>query len=222
MNERPVDEHDFEPVRGLPEPLPPGESIVWQGSPDWRGMARRAYHLPPLALYFALLIGWQGLHGWLTNEPWQQLLPSVVILATLAFFALVIVALLAWLAARTAVYTITTRRIVMRIGIVLSISFNLPFTVIAAAGLRRYADGTGDITLTLTRGNKIAWLHLWPHTRPWRVKQPEPMLRAIPAAGDVAALLAKAVAATPGTTPAPTAAGAGTVGSSRAALATVR
>ena len=28
------DDFHFEPVRGLPEALPPGELILWQGSPD--------------------------------------------------------------------------------------------------------------------------------------------------------------------------------------------
>ena len=26
-------EHDYEPVRGLPGPLPAGEQLIWQGSP---------------------------------------------------------------------------------------------------------------------------------------------------------------------------------------------
>ena len=34
-------EHEFEPQHGLPEPLPCGERIVWQGGPlCWRRAAR--------------------------------------------------------------------------------------------------------------------------------------------------------------------------------------
>ena len=53
------------------------------------------------------------------------------------------------------------------------------------------SDGSGDIPLALTPGNRIAWMLLWPHVRPWRMLKPEPTLRAIPDAADVAAILAK-------------------------------
>ena len=42
-------EHEFEAVTGLPEPLPAGERVLWQGSPDWRALAREAFHLPAIA-----------------------------------------------------------------------------------------------------------------------------------------------------------------------------
>ncbi|HBB55427.1 MAG TPA: phosphopantetheine adenylyltransferase, partial [Hyphomonadaceae bacterium] len=32
-------EFDFEPVRGLPEALPAGEAILWQGAPSAWGLA---------------------------------------------------------------------------------------------------------------------------------------------------------------------------------------
>ena len=51
-----IKEHDYEPVWGLPEKLPEGEVILWQGKPDQRAFARRALHLPGLASYFAVLI----------------------------------------------------------------------------------------------------------------------------------------------------------------------
>ena len=38
--------------------------------------------------------------------------------------------MLAWLTSRNTVYTITNKRVVMRIGIVLSVTFNLPLRVI--------------------------------------------------------------------------------------------
>ena len=38
-------EHEFEAALGLPEPLPRGERLLWQGAPDWRVMAREAMHL---------------------------------------------------------------------------------------------------------------------------------------------------------------------------------
>ena len=110
----------------------------------------------------------------------------------------IIVALMAWLTARTTVYTITNRRVVMRIGIVLSVTFNLPFRVIDSAALRGYADGTGDLTLVLAGEDRISYLHLWPHARPWHVARPVPMLRCVSDAAGVAAMLSRAVALSQG------------------------
>ena len=47
----------------------------------------------------------------------------------------------------------------------------------------------------MTEGDKVAYLLLWPHARPWRLSKPEPMLRAVPDAARVAAILARALAA---------------------------
>jgi hypothetical protein len=40
-----MNEYENEPVRGLPETLPPGETLLWQGEPDWLSMARRTFRL---------------------------------------------------------------------------------------------------------------------------------------------------------------------------------
>ncbi len=112
--------------------------------------------------------------------------------------ALAVVSLMAWLSSRTTVYTITDRRVVMRVGVVLSLTFNLPFGRIAAAGLRRYPDGSGNIPLTLSAQDKIAFMHLWPHVRPWRLARPEPMLCCVPEAAQVAEILAQAWAGATG------------------------
>jgi len=190
-----VSEHEFEPVRGLPEPLPPGETILWQGGPRFAVLARRAFHATPVAAYFGVLLAWRGVHAAQTGETWAQFGAPMAMLALLAVVAVSLLVLVAWFASSTAVYTITNRRVVMRIGIVLTVSYNLPFREIEAANLRAHGDGTGDISLLLTPVNKIAWLNLWPHVRPWRVKRPEPTLRAIPDAARVAGILAAAVAA---------------------------
>ena len=102
------------------------------------------------------------------------------------------VATLAWLSARTTVYTLTDQRLVLRIGIVLTLTFNLPLTRIETAGLRLDGAGCGDMPLSLRGDDRIAWLHLWPHARPWRLTKPEPMLRCVPDAVAVAAKLTDA------------------------------
>jgi hypothetical protein len=53
-------------------------------------------------------------------------------------------------------------------------------------------DSTGDIPMKLKRGNELGYAQLWPHARPLYVNHAQPMLRSIPDAGRVAALLARA------------------------------
>jgi hypothetical protein len=96
---------------------------------------------------------------------------------------------LAWLTARTTVYTLTNKRMVMRLGIVLTVTFNLPLAKIASAGLRRHHGDFGDITLALSGSDQIAWVHLWPSVRPWRLARAEPMVRCVAHADVLAAQL---------------------------------
>ncbi len=191
-----MSEVEVEPVCGLPERLPPGERILWQGSPEVRSLARRAFHVRKLALYFAVLLAWRVASGLIAGKSLATVAVSGIWFVPLALVAVGLPALFAWLYARTTVYTITNRRVVMRFGVALPMSLNLPFRTVAAAGLRTYADGTGDIPLMLRGSDRIAYLHLWPNARPWRVTHPEPMLRGVPEAGKVAEVLADALAAT--------------------------
>jgi hypothetical protein len=194
----PVHEHEFEAERGLPEPLPAGERLLWQGAPDWRALAVQALHLRAAAAYFALLLVWQAASAFADGAGVGRVLLGALPLALLALFALGTLACIAWLMGRTTVYTITDRRVVMRIGIVLTITYNLPYRRIDAAALRRRSGGRGDITLTLAGAERIAWLQLWPHVRPWQLKRPQPMLRALPQAEAVAGILSAALAAAAG------------------------
>ena len=187
-------EHEFEAAHGLPEHLPRGERILWQGAPDWRALAVQAFHVRAIAVYFAILLAWRAANVLYDGGGALQALGSVMLLAPLALLALGLLALLAWLSARTTVYTLTNRRLVMRIGIVLSITFNLPLRQVESAGLRPLADGHGDIALTLVPGERIAYLHLWPHVRPWQLKRTQPMLRCVPDATRVGQLLSRAAA----------------------------
>jgi hypothetical protein len=156
-------------------------------------------------VYFGVLLAWRAGAVAFGEGSLGDALLSILWLLPLALAAIAIVVLMAWLVGRTALYTITNRRVVMRIGVVLTVTFNIPFRVIAAANLRAYPDGTGDITLALAGDDRIAYLHLWPHARPWRVARPEPMLRSVPEAARVAAILARAVAAAEGADVRPTA-----------------
>jgi hypothetical protein len=185
-------EHEFEAAPGLPEPLPPGEKLLWQGSPDWRLLARRAFHVRKLVAYFGALLVLRAGLAYRDGATLLEAARSTLGPAVLAGIALALVLLMAWLSARGTVYTITDKRVVMRIGIVLTLTFNIPFKRIAAAGLQLDAGGTGDLPLTLLGPDRIAFLHLWPHARPWRLGKPEPMLRSVPQAALVARVLTEA------------------------------
>lgn len=187
------DDFAFEPIPGLPEHLPEGERILWQGSPRWTGLAKHALHHRKVMGYCLILLAWVAASGFAEGPTIaavvQKLAGPVAMVAVL--FA-IIQGLAFWLA-RSTIYTITDRRVVMRFGIVLPMTINLPFKMIASASLRQHGDGSGDIPLALAGSDRIAWLHLWPHARPWRFKTPEPMLRDIQSVGHVATLLAEAM-----------------------------
>lgn len=193
-------EHEFEAAPGLPEPLPPGEQLLWQGSPDWRLLAREALHVRLIGAYFGVLIAWRGASVLADGGQAADALRAMAWPLPLAMLGIGLLLLIAWLMARTTVYTLTDRRIVMRVGVVLSITFNLPLTHVEAAGLHALPGGRGDIALTLADTDRIAYLHLWPHARPWQLRRTQPMLRCLPEAGQVARLLADALLDTAGAT----------------------
>jgi hypothetical protein len=195
-------EHDFEPVPGLPEPLPSGERMLWQGAPDTRVLALRVFHVRKVAIYFAVVGGLQIASALADGEGLREALGGLALLVSVALLAIGLLVLFAHLSARSTLYTITDRRVVMRVGIVLTMTFNLPFTRIASAGLRLHRDGSGDLPLEL-REASIGYAHLWPHARPWRLAKPEPMLRCVPDALRVGRLLADAWAQETGGTARP-------------------
>jgi len=188
---------------GLPGPLPKGERLLWQGRPALLSLARRAFHLDLVAIYFGGLALYQAVSAGRAAAAWPVLLAGAL--------ALAILFLLAWGACRTTVYTLTDRRLMLRVGIALQMDINLPLKEIEAASYRRFGDGSGDLPLQLKPGVRLAYLHLWPHARPWRLSRPEPMLRCVPDAEGVAKRIAAALAEANGQpvqalTPAPAAA----------------
>lgn len=190
------DDFETEPLPGLPERPPAGETILWQGAPHWPTVARRVMHVDLVAAYFAVVIGWRFASSLKAGVPLRDTLLSTGPLIMLAGVAIGILSLIAWGIGRTTIYTITSRRIAMRFGIALPVTFNLPYREIEAAGVRKLSGGHGDIALTLSPGTRLAYFVLWPHVRPWRLRSPEPTLRAIPEIDRVADILAKAIAAT--------------------------
>ncbi len=197
-------EYEFEPQYGLPERLPQGERIVWQASPDTTALAREAFHIRKLAFYFAVLLVARAAPEVASGNGAMAVLLSLKWLAPLSVIAMLSVWVLAWMTARTTVYTLTNKRLVMRLGIVLTVTFNLPLRKISGADLRQQAGGFGDISVALGGEDHIAWVHLWPSARPWHLARPQPTVRCVANAKLLAAQLSEVWSAQTGvaTTPA--------------------
>lgn len=185
------DDFAFEPIKGLPERPPMGEDILWQGRPSVRALARDAYKLHWIAFYFVLIVLWRAGAGYAEGGLKLALamgIPYVI----LGLMGLGVVWLLAFAQARTAVYTLTSARVVMRVGAALPVTFNIPFAQVGAASLDLRRDGTGTIALETTGATRISYLTLWPHLRPGHARKTQPALRCIPDAQAVAQMLAEA------------------------------
>jgi hypothetical protein len=187
------EEIDVEPIPGLPHHLPPGEHILWQGRPEWRGLCRHTFQVPWIAAYFGVIAAARGVFAVQDGQGVAHAALAVLMVLPLCALCLGILSLLSWLNARGTMYTITTRRVVMRFGVALPMTFNFPFKRLAAANLKLWERGRGDIALQLSGSDRIAWPVLWPHARPWHFKKAQPMLRCIPDASRVSSLLAEAV-----------------------------
>ena len=179
-------EYEIEPIPGLPGELPDGERILWQGSPDWRVLARTTFHTRLIAGYFAALTA-VALVMALSSGGYVR----VVMTATLGIIGVALLHLLAWGSARTTMYTLTNRRIVMRIGIAVPKCINLPLGMIASVDLALRIGNTGDVPLAPLGSPTLGYLALWPHARPWKVAAPQPMLRSVAGAEAVATLVAR-------------------------------
>ena len=193
-----MDHDDFqppEPIEGLPEVPPEGETILWQGSPNWWLLANEALMLQWVAVYFAFLAIWRGAAGYIYTSP-QHGFAAALWLVGLGVLACGILALIAWVQARAAVYTVTNRRIVLRIGAALTVALNLPYRWIGSADLQMRGSGSGTIALDLLGETRFSYLVCWPHVRPWYMKRTQPALRCIPNAKHVAGLIAQHAEAT--------------------------
>ena len=177
----------------LPADIPEGERVLWFGRPEWVSLARHAYRADLVAAYFGALAIWNAVG----ESEAGAMAVAIAIGKSLVLGAvcLALLGLLAWLSARTTLYVVTSRRIVMKVGIALPIFFNIPYSQIASAALRTFSDGTGEIPLALAPGRRIALLHLWPHARPFHIANPQPALRSIAGVGEVAETLRQAMIA---------------------------
>ena len=177
-----MSEYSHEPSRGLPGVLPLDEKILWQSGPDWKNMALTALHIRLTIAYFTAIVIWLGTNGDAT---------SAIAVSVLGISVVGLFALFAWGVGRTTVYTLTNKRLVLRIGVALNKCINLPLSEIKSANLKMLPSGHGNIVLDLKGAPRLGYIMLWPHVRSLRFVTPQPTLRAIPDAQAFAALLFK-------------------------------
>lgn len=180
-------------IRGVPHPLPAGERLLWEGAPSMRAVATHVFHWRLFVGYFAVVLALWAINT--EQVPGSEVyVAGAVVRVSLAVFTLLIVLGLSRVVATTSWYAITTQRIVLRIGMVFPMSINIPFKIIESAGVGTFRDGSGQVTISLLKGNRIAYIALWPHCRVFRFTQPEPVLRGLDDPQRVAEILSKAVA----------------------------
>ncbi len=185
------DDFKVEPIRGLPEALPEGEHILWQGSPKAGRLAIEALNLRWIAGYFGLLAVWRfgvSTAGVDTATALGHAVPFVVI----GLVACGLLMLVAWIQARATVYTLTNKRVAMRIGAALTMTLNLPYTCIGTARLDVRRGGTGTLAFELLGNTRLSPILTWPHIRPWHFFRVQPALRCIADAATVAQIFGDA------------------------------
>ena len=188
-----MSEYDTEPVRGLPQLPPDDERVLWQGSPHGPSVARRTLLGGLIAAYFALLAASVVASAFINGSTPAEAILGSLHYAVFGAAALALIGLIGWLVQKTTVYTITSRRIVMRIGIALPVTLNIPFSKIASADVKLHANGTGDISLLPAEDMPLTYFHMWPHVRGLTLKQPQPALRCVPEAQAVSDFLVRAM-----------------------------
>ncbi|MGD1982854.1 MAG: photosynthetic complex putative assembly protein PuhB [Chromatiaceae bacterium] len=184
-----------EALWGLPEDLPDGEHMVWQGQPAWREMAVRVFHIRKVAIYFVLLavihVGFQLYEG----ATWLVAAKGASWLILLGLSAMLVLGVLAKLYANSTIYTITNHRVVLRFGVALPMMINIPWDKVDAADLQMHGKDHGSIALSVSPDQKMSYWLLWPFAKPWRFSPVQPMLRCIAEPEDVAGKLRQAVSA---------------------------
>ncbi|MEO0465000.1 MAG: photosynthetic complex putative assembly protein PuhB [Pseudomonadota bacterium] len=189
------DEEDgpVEPVKGMPEHLPDGETILWQGKPSTVALALNAFRLRWIIGYFIAMTVFR-LANLSSNEAGASEFAGVM--TSSLVFGLVSVALifvLSFAMSRAAIFTVTNQRVVLRYGAAIRKYVNVPFSQMRGAQLKRKSARVGDISMQLDGPGQPPYLHLWPFVRPFEYSRPQPMMRGIEDADAVSQILARAV-----------------------------
>ena len=183
-------------IRGVNEALPAGERVLWEGAPEAKALARHLFFVRPISIYLSAMVLWWIAVNWSqagTTGFWVTLGTQIVLSGG--------VVLAAWMFARAiargTTYAITDRRIVLNFGVIFPLTINLPLRYVQGASAKQFADRSGQIAVQLNTKEKLAWIVLFPHVRPWRFNNPEPLLRGLSDPVKVGEILREAVLAVP-------------------------
>jgi len=160
------------------------EKILWRGKPQFWGLAATAFHTPTVAIYFALLTVISGIsYG----------LGSGTTIAVMGIGALLILYVLAFLYSKKSHYVLTNERLLILTGLTVEKRISVPLSQVGAAHLKMRGQDVGTIALEISGSRQIGYLVLWPHARPLRFSKPQPLIRVVKNAPEVAKLLTEAV-----------------------------
>lgn len=188
-----MSEDDFavEPIEGLPELLPKGEVILWQGRPNWLRLTIESLNLWWVIGYFGLLAAWRFLSA-IDYMPFGTSISASIPFLFVAAFVGLLLCGVGYIQAKETLYTITNRRVVMRIGAALTLTLNLPFTKIDNAAVAKKRGDFGNIAFETSGDTKFSYFVLWPHARSWYFGKPQPTLKCIPDIEKVSSILGEA------------------------------
>ena len=184
-------EFAVEPIEGLPEHLPKGEVILWQGRANWLQRTIEPLNLRWIIGYFGLLATWRFLTV-IEYMPLGTAISAIIPFLFIAAFTGLLLCIVGYAQAKATLYTITNKRVVMRIGAALTITLNLPFTKIDNAAVAKKRRGFGNIAFETSGSTKFSYFVLWPHARSWHFGKPQPTLKCIPEIEKVSSILGEA------------------------------
>ena len=162
-----------------------GEEVLWRGKPEPFRHAASAFHTNSVLIYFAILS---------VIAFFNDGLPSAMTVAIMGLAGALILLAMGFYSARKSAYVLTSHRLLILAGLAVEKRISIPLKHIGAANLKPRSKGHGDIALDLKVKQRLGYLLLWPHARPFRFLKPQPLLRAVPDAEGVAAKLADACA----------------------------
>jgi Bacterial PH domain len=175
---------------GLPDHLPDGERLIWQGKPNWKHLAVNAFQVRKVAIYFGAIILGQGVYKLLHGATPLEAAQSIPIIAALGLIACSMLLALAYASAKTSHYTLTNKRCLMKVGLALPVIINVPFRQVDGVAFATTSGTSGNICFKTAGETRLAYLMLWPHCKPWYMAKPQPAFRDIPDVEVVAQKLA--------------------------------
>jgi hypothetical protein len=187
-----------EPVRarisGVGEPLPAGETLLWEGRPDLSAIAFRVLHLRLLVVYWGVVAAGFVAFGLAGGKGGGALAADLAWLVVVGLLGSGILFLFATAIRRSTTYALTDRRVVIRLGMAFPSVLNLPLHRIDAVDYRPTGARHGEVVLSPAGGEQVGWLYLWPHAQPRAFRNPKPAFRALSGAEEVGRMVAREVA----------------------------